>query len=63
MKSKEKEGIINNMFGPQKTLNKTRTKLYNTLALPASLYTSENGQLNQETQEEQQQRWNIFKNQ
>jgi len=56
MKSKEKEGIINNMFGPQKTLNKTRTKLYNTLALPASLYASENGQLNQETQEEQQQR-------
>jgi hypothetical protein len=28
-------GIINCMFRPQKTLNKTVIKLYNTLALPA----------------------------
>jgi hypothetical protein len=32
-------GIINNKFRPQKT----RIKLYNTLALPALLYGSENG--------------------
>ena len=30
-------GIINNMFRPQKTLKKTRIKLYNALALPALL--------------------------
>ena len=30
------------MFGPQKTLKTTRIKLYNTLALPALLYGSEN---------------------
>ena len=34
-------GIINNVFRPQKTLKKTRIKLYNTLALPVSLYGSE----------------------
>jgi len=34
-------GIINNVFGPQKTLKKTRIKLYNTLALPVLLYGSE----------------------
>jgi len=34
-------GIINNGFRPQKTLKKTRTKLYNTLALPVLLYGSE----------------------
>ena len=33
----KKTGIINNMFIPQKTLKKTRIKLYNTLALPALL--------------------------
>jgi hypothetical protein len=32
-------GIINNVFRPQKI----RIKLYNTLALPALLYGSENG--------------------
>jgi hypothetical protein len=31
-------GILNNVFGPQKTLMKTRIKVYNTLALPALLY-------------------------
>ena len=30
------------MFRPQKTLHKTRIKLYNTLALPALSYGSEN---------------------
>jgi len=35
-------GIINKMFRPQKTLKKTTIKFYNTLALPASLYASEN---------------------
>jgi len=34
-------GIINNVFRPQKTLKKTRIKLYNTLALPVLLYDSE----------------------
>jgi hypothetical protein len=31
-------GFINNVFRPQKTLKKTRVKLYNTLAFPALLY-------------------------
>jgi len=30
------------MFRTQKTLKKTRVKLYNTLALPSQLYCSEN---------------------
>jgi len=34
-------GILNDLFRPQKTLNKTRIKLYNTLALPFLLYGSE----------------------
>jgi len=34
-------GILNNVFKPQKTLKKTRLKLYNTLALPVLLYGSE----------------------
>ena len=34
-------GIINNVFRPQKSLTKTRIKLYNTLALPVLLYGSE----------------------
>jgi len=34
-------GILNNVFRPQKTLNKTTIKLYNTLALPVLLYGSE----------------------
>jgi len=34
-------GILNNVFRSQKTLKKTRIKLYNTLALPALLYGSE----------------------
>ena len=34
-------GILNNVFRPQKTLMKTRIKLYNTLALPVLLYGSE----------------------
>jgi hypothetical protein len=38
----KKSGIINNIFRPQKTLKKTRIKLYNTLALPALLCGSEN---------------------
>ena len=33
--------IINNVLRPQKTLKKTRIKLYNTLALPVLLYGSE----------------------
>ena len=40
-------GILNNMFRPQKTLKKTRIKLYNTLALPVLLYGSEHGLLKQ----------------
>jgi len=34
-------GILNNVFRPQKTLKKTRIKLYNTLALPVLLHGSE----------------------
>jgi len=34
-------GILNNVFRPQKTLKKTRIKLYKTLALPVLLYGSE----------------------
>jgi hypothetical protein len=34
-------GIINNVFRVQKTLKKTRIKLYNTLALPLLLHGSE----------------------
>jgi hypothetical protein len=34
-------GIINNVFRPQKSLKKTRIKLYNTLALQVLLYGSE----------------------
>jgi len=34
-------GSLNNVFRPQKTLKKTRTKLYNTVALPFLLYGSE----------------------
>ena len=34
--------IINNVFRPQKTLKKTRIKLYSTLSLPALLHRSEN---------------------
>ena len=33
-------GILNNVFRPQKTLKKTRIKLYNTLAFPVLLYGS-----------------------
>jgi hypothetical protein len=33
-------GILNNVFRPQKTLKKTRIKLYNALALPVFLYGS-----------------------
>ena len=40
-RSSSRTGIINNMFTPQKTSTKTRTELYNTLALPALLYGSE----------------------
>jgi hypothetical protein len=35
-------GIINNVIRPQKTLRKTRTKLYSTQALPGVLYCNEN---------------------
>jgi hypothetical protein len=35
-------GVINNVFIPQKTLTKQRIKLYNTLAVQALLYGSEN---------------------
>jgi len=34
-------GILNDVFRPQKTLKKTRIKLYNTLALPVLIYDSE----------------------
>jgi hypothetical protein len=34
-------GILNNVFRPQKTLKKTRIKLYSTLALTVLLYGSE----------------------
>jgi len=39
--------ILNNVFRPQKTLKKTRIKLYNTLDLPVLLYGSELGLLKQ----------------
>jgi hypothetical protein len=35
-------GIINNVFRRKKTLQETRLKLYNTLALPTLLYGNEN---------------------
>jgi hypothetical protein len=35
-------GMINNVFRAQKTLKKTRIKLYNTLSLPALLHSSDN---------------------
>jgi hypothetical protein len=35
-------GTIKNMFGTQKTLKKTRIKLYNTVDLQALLYSSKN---------------------
>jgi hypothetical protein len=34
-------GILNNVFRPQKSLKKTKIKLYNTLSLPVLLYGSE----------------------
>jgi hypothetical protein len=34
-------GILNNVFRPQKTVKKTRIKLYNTLTLPVLLYGSD----------------------
>ena len=34
-------GILRNVFSPQKSLKKTRIKLYSTLALPVLLYGSE----------------------
>src|SRR5215469_9821818 len=34
-------GTLNNVFRPQKTLKKTRIKLYNTLTIPVLLYGSE----------------------
>jgi hypothetical protein len=34
-------GVLNNVLRPQKTLKKTRIKLYNTPALPVLLYGSE----------------------
>jgi len=34
-------GILNNGFRQQKTVKKTKIKLYNTLALPVLLYSSE----------------------
>jgi len=34
-------GILDNVFRPQKALEKTRIKLYNTLALPVLLYGSD----------------------
>jgi len=36
-------GFLNNVFRPQKTLQKTRIILHNTLALPVLLYGSETG--------------------
>jgi hypothetical protein len=39
-------GILNNVFKPQKSLKKTRIKLYNTLALPVLLYGSESWTVN-----------------
>jgi hypothetical protein len=45
-------GISNNVFRPQKTLKKTKIKLYNTLALPVLLYGRKLGLLKQGTSEE-----------
>ena len=40
-------GIINNVFRPQKTLKKTRIKLYNTLALQSCYVAVKHGLLKQ----------------
>ena len=45
-------GILNKVFRPQKSLKKTRIKLYNTLALPVLLYCSETWTIKQWTPEE-----------
>ena len=45
-------GILNNVFRPQKTLNKTRIKLYNTLALPMFYMVAKLGLLKQGMPEE-----------
>jgi len=45
-------GILNNVFGPQKTLKKTRIKLYSTLALPVYYMAAKLGLLKQGTLEE-----------
>ena len=47
--------ILNNVFGPQKTLMKTPIKLYNTLVLPVLLYGSETWTIKQEAPEVKQQ--------
>jgi len=39
-------GVLNNVFRLQKTIKKTRIKLYNTLALPVLLYGSETWTIN-----------------
>jgi hypothetical protein len=54
-------GILNNVFRPQKTLKKTRIKLYNTLALPVLLYGSETGLLSQGRQKNNSSRDEIHK--
>jgi len=45
-------GILNNVFRPQKTLKKTRIKLYNTLAFPVLLCGSESWTIKARTPEE-----------
>jgi hypothetical protein len=45
-------GILSNVFRPQKTLTKTRIKLYNTLALPVCYMAAKLGLLKQGTSEE-----------
>jgi hypothetical protein len=46
------KGNTNHMFRAQKTLKKTRIKLYNTLALPVCYTVVTTGPLKQETQVE-----------
>jgi len=45
-------GILNNVFRPQKTLKKTRIKLYNTLAVQFCYMAAKRGLLKQGTAEE-----------
>ena len=55
---------LNNVFRPQKTLKKTRIKLYNALALPVLLYGSETWTIKaRDARRITAARWNIWEQQ